>query len=105
MGFLFIPFYNVYWIYIAFYKLGTHYDVFDDQNSFKTSSMGWVFCVLIWCWAGGLLLAIFFLLISPVFSSFLYLLAMLSFLTSIVFLILLMIRINGHVVDRIPRDR
>lgn len=111
VGFLFIPFYNLYWIHVAFYKLGKHYDAFDGQNSFKTSSMGWWFCVSVWCWVGGQLLALFFLLIFSLlefsaglgFVMFLNLLATFSIPASIVFLIIFVVRVKGHAVDRIPR--
>ena len=111
VGFLFIPFYNLYWIHVAFYKLGKHYDAFDGQNSFKTSSIGLGYCVLIWFWAGGQLLALFFSLIfsllglaaGMIFVMFLYLLVWLSILASLVFLISFVIRVKGHVVARIPR--
>ena len=39
VGLLFIPFFNIYWTYVAFCKLSKHYDEFDEMGQMSTSAL------------------------------------------------------------------
>jgi len=120
VGFCFIPFFVFYWIYIAYYKLAKHYDVFDNGNSIRTSTMAKIYCILFWASSGISILQYFFQIVlliagmgggdnsaaAVAFSIFFILLGILCWgitIANVVFWILLVIRIKGHVVDRMAR--
>lgn len=85
VGFLFIPFFNIYWSFVAWYDLAKHYDRFEDQSGSSATST-----VALWS------------LITSLCGWIPYVGFFFS-IASLVLSIILLARLKGFVVNKVPR--
>ena len=85
VGFLFIPLFNIYWSFVAWYSLAKHYDRFEDREGDKTTST-----IALWSLIASL-------------CSWLPYAGFISAIAGLVLSIMLLARLKGHVVNKVPR--